>query len=159
MEKITLNSPKNNTLPYDPPGVDITTKDEAHAIGHVSFKEKKSVEVLSPYVEAYYDANKNVLSVNAVVYVDQTKVVNEVLDYSIFQNTFIDLDGNPQLQFFIVYNMPEELSGELVIYEIIFTANAEHFIGGLSNIKQIQTFLWDVDPVASRGTVTNVQSG
>ncbi|MCV2484093.1 hypothetical protein OD917_04095 [Flavobacterium sp. SH_e] len=159
METTTLKSPKKEIQLINPPGVDITPPEEAAAIGRVGFKKKKSVDILSPYVEAYYDAKKNVLSINAVVYVDHTKVINEVLDYSIFQNTFVDLDGNPQLQFFIVYDMPEELSEDLVIYEIIFTADADNFIGGLSNIKQIQTFLWDVDPVASRGTVTNVQSG
>lgn len=159
MEKTTLKSPKKRIQLINPPGVDITPSEQAAAIGSVGFKKKKSVEILSPYVEAYYDANKNILSINAVVYVDHTKVINEILDYSIFQNTFIDLDGNPQLQFFIVYDMPEELSEDLVIYEIIFNASADNFIGGLSKIKQIQTFLWDVDPVASRGTVTNVQSG
>lgn len=145
-----------------PPGQDITRKTEttANPIGNVTFQERKSVEILSPYVEAYYNANANTLTVNAVVYVNSTTInENGKLKYCIFQNTYIDLDGHAQLQFFIVYDMPEELSGDLSIYEIIFEADKDIFIGGLSNIKTIQTFLWDIDPDTSRGTETTVQQG
>ncbi|MNL57073.1 hypothetical protein D3C87_1806080 [compost metagenome] len=112
---------------------------------------------MSPYVEAYYDSHSNALLIQAVVYVDSPLVENETLHYKIIQNTYIDLEGNPQLQFFIVYNMPEELSADLFIYEIVFNADAS-FIGGFSNLEKIQTFLWDSDPETSRGTETPVRS-
>ncbi|KUJ63813.1 hypothetical protein AR687_01105 [Flavobacteriaceae bacterium CRH] len=157
MTNITIKEPKIIT----PPGTNITPKDESAAvsIGKLTFQKTKSVEVLSPYVEAYYDAKKNMLEINAVVYVDSTTIKNDVLDYQIFQNTYIDIEGDSQLQFFIVYDMPEELSEDLFIYEIIFHADADIFIGGLSNLEKIQTFLWDSDPIASRGTETTVQHG
>jgi hypothetical protein len=157
MEKTTLNS---CPTPIIPPGTDITSTiiTTANSIGNVTFEETKSVEILSPYVEAYYSANANALTVNAIVYVDSTAIVNEALVYSVFQNTYLDIDGHAQLQFFIAYDMPEELSGDLSIYEIIFNADSTIFIGGLSKVQTIQTFLWDIDPVTSRGTVTNVQS-
>ncbi|QOG03872.1 hypothetical protein [Flavobacterium sp. MDT1-60] len=142
-----------------PPGIDITPKDKdaVHSIGTVTFKKTKSAEVLSPYVEAYYDSHSNALLIQAVVYVDSPLVENEILHYKIIQNTYIDIEGNPQLQFFIVYNMPEELSADLFIYEIVFNAN-DSFIGGFSNLEKIQTFLWDSDPETSRGTETPVRS-
>lgn len=156
MQKTTLNSCPETVVP---PGTEITPEEKANSIGNVTFQQTKSVEILSPYVEAYYSAKENTLSVNAVVYVDSDTIKeNGIFEYSIIQNTYIDLEGLAQLQFFIVYDMPEELSGDLSIYEIIFEADKDIFIGGLSNIKTIQTFLWDIDPETSRGTETTVQS-
>jgi hypothetical protein len=145
--------------PINPPGKDITPKDKdaVHSIGTVTFKKTKSAEVLSPYVEAYYDSHSNALLIQAVVYVDSPLVENEILHYRVIQNTYIDIEGSPQLQFFIVYNMPEELSADLFIYEIVFNADSS-FIGGFSNLEKIQTFLWDSDPETSRGTETPVRS-
>ncbi|RZJ53121.1 MAG: hypothetical protein EOO44_09515 [Flavobacterium sp.] len=155
MEKTTLES---IIVPIAPPGTDITPKEAAQSIGAVTFQQTKSVEILSPYVEAYYNAKENKLTIDAIVYVDtETIKDNGILNYSVVQNTYIDLDGHAQLQFFIVYDMPEELSGDLSIYEITFEADPKLFIGGLSKLKTIQTFLWDIDPETSRGTETTVQ--
>ncbi|PWB23818.1 hypothetical protein [Flavobacterium sp. HTF] len=155
MTKTTLES---IIVPITPPGTDITPEQAAQSIGGVTFQQTKSVEILSPYVEAYYNAKENNLTINAIVYVDNKIITanNGVLKYSVVQNTYIDMDGHAQLQFFIVYDMPEELSGDLSIYEIIFDASPKLFIGGLSNLKTIQTFLWDIDPETSRGTETTV---
>ena len=154
----TVNDPGNDA-PIIPPGIDITPKDKdaVHSIGTVTFKKTKSAEVLSPYVEAYYDSHSNALLIQAVVYVDSPLVEKEELHFSVIQNTYIDIEGSPQLQFFIVYNMPEELSADLFIYEIVFNADSS-FIGGFSNLEKIQTFLWDSDPETSRGTETPVRS-
>ncbi|WP_163407695.1 hypothetical protein [Flavobacterium ajazii] len=154
MEKTT---PIEDPVIIYPPGTDITPVAGANSIGNVTFQETKSVEILAPYVEAYYSARENTLTMNAIIYVAAEVIKNEVLDYNIIQNTYIDIEGQPQLQFFIVYNQPEELSGDLFIYEVIFQADADIFIGGLSKLTSIQTFLWDSDPVTSRGTVTIVQ--
>jgi hypothetical protein len=155
MEKTT---PTECPVIIYPPGTDITPTEGANSIGNVTFQETKSIEILAPYVEAVYSARENTLTMNAVIYVAAEAIKNEVLDYSIIQNTYIDIEGQAQLQFFIVYNQPEELSGDLFIYEIIFQADSTIFIGGLSNLTSIQTFLWDIDPVTSRGTVTTVQT-
>lgn len=156
MEKIT---PNECPVIIYPPGTDITPIEGANSIGNVTFQETKSIEILAPYVEAYYSAKQNTLTMNAIIYVAAEAIKNEVLDYSVIQNTYIDIEGHAQLQFFIVYNQPEELSGDLFIYEVIFQADADIFIGGLSNLTTIQTFLWDSDPETSRGTVTQVSSG
>src|SRR5690349_10659719 len=111
MQKTTLNSCPETVVP---PGTEITPEEKANSIGNVTFQQTKSVEILSPYVEAYYSAKENTLSVNAVVYVDSDTIKeNGIFEYSIIQNTYIDLEGLAQLQFFIVYDMPEELSGDL----------------------------------------------
>lgn len=156
MTKITQDSCTTISLP---PGISIVQQESTPQIGSVSFPQTKSVDILSPYVEAQYNAKDNSLTATAVVYVDQTTIQNGVFTYSIFQNSYIDIAGAPQLQFFIVYDMPEELSVNFAIYEITFQADATIFSGGLSNIESIQTFLWDADPITSRGTETTVQHG
>lgn len=156
MTKITLEVYKDN---IDPPGLPLT-KDEVvyPEVGKVSFPKRKSLSILSPYVEAYYDSKKNTLTAKAVVYVDLT-TQNVDFKCRVFQNCYIDLDGNAQLQFFIAYDTPEKVSKDFTIHEISFEAKPEYFKGQFANVKTIQTFLWDVDPETSRGTETTVQPG
>ncbi|MDX6182299.1 hypothetical protein SGQ44_08475 [Flavobacterium sp. Fl-77] len=156
MEKTTQKSCTEINLP---PGSVIVSGQSTPQLGSVTFPQTKSVDILSPYVEAYYNAKDNSLTATAVVYVDETTIQNGVFYYSVFQNSYIDIAGAPQLQFFIVYDMPEELSVNFGIYEITFQADPTIFSGGLSNVESIQTFLWDADPITSRGTETTVQHG
>ena len=156
MTKTTPDLYKEN---IDPPGFALTKEDVVYPeVGKVSFPKRKSLGILSPYVEAYYDSKKNILTAKAVVYVDLT---TQNIDFKcrVFQNCYIDLDGNAQLQFFIAYDTPEKVSKDFTIHEITFEAKAEYFIGQFANVKTIQTFLWDIDPETSRGTETTVQHG
>ncbi|MDR7208888.1 hypothetical protein [Flavobacterium piscis] len=155
MEKTTLKSPVET---INPPGIEIIDDKVYSSVGSVSFPKRKSEGILAPYVEAYYNAEKNTLTARAVVYVDVNALENEIFVCSIYQNSYVDIDGKAQLQFFIAYDMPEKISKDFTIYEIDFHAKQNIFPGKLSDIKTIQTFLWDVDPVASRGTVTTVQA-
>lgn len=140
-----------------PPGTCIVPLTDIDPVGNVSFSDRKSLEILSPYVEAFYNAKDNVLIMNAVVYVDVTTIKNGIFSYKVYQNSYIDIEGHAQLQFFISYNQPEKLSENFSIYEIVFNADPKLFPGGLSKIDSIQTFLWDSDPETSRGTETTVQ--
>lgn len=136
-----------------PPGV-LVTKIVKESRGTVEFPEKKSKSLLSPLVEASYKDQK--ILITAVVFV-APPLENEPLDLSIYQNCYTNIEGIPQLQFFVCYDMVESKSKDFFVYEVTFEAEKIPFDGDLSQIKIIQTFLWDVDPVASRGTVTNVQ--
>lgn len=156
MTKTTLDLYKDN---IDPPGFPLSEGDiDYPEVGRVSFPKRKSLSILSPYVEAYYDSKKNILTAKAVVYVDLT-TQNVDFKCRVFQNCYIDIDGNAQLQFFIAYNTPEKVSKNFTIHEITFEAKAEYFKGQFANVKSIQTFLWDIDPETSRGTETTVQPG
>jgi hypothetical protein len=145
------NALKSNKL-VTPPGV-LIKKIVKESRGMIEFPEKKSKSLLSPLVEASYKDHK--LLITAVIFVAPSK--NESLDLSIYQNCYTNIEGVPQLQFFVCYDMLESKSKDFFVYEVTFEAEKIPFDGGLSQIKTIQTFLWDVDPVASRGTVTNVQ--
>ncbi len=156
MTKTTPDLYKEN---IDPPGFALTKEDVVYPeVGKVSFPKRKSLGILSPYVEAYYDSKKNTLTAKAVVYVDLT---TQNIDFKcrVFQNCYIDIDGNAQLQFFIAYDTPEKVSKDFTIHEITFEAKDEYFKGQLANVRSIQTFLWDIDPETSRGTETTVQAG
>jgi hypothetical protein len=157
MSTTNLNVESNEVITM-PPGTKIFSENDNKEIGKVTFPERKSKGLLSPLVEAFYNAENDTLSINIVAYVDLDRR-NEVFQYDIFQNTYIDIDGNPQLQFFIAYNMPEQDACTFSVHELKFKANPYAFIGDFSKIKTIQTFLWDIDPIASRGTETTVLPG
>ncbi|MCV9930330.1 hypothetical protein OIU83_21910 [Flavobacterium sp. LS1R49] len=142
-----------------PPGAIILLNSRNPEIGKVTFPERKSKGLLPPFVEAYYNKEDDSLSVNAIVYVDLDRKENESFAYSVYQNCYVDVNGNPQLQFFIAYNMLEQDATTFSIHELKFKVNKDIFIGKLADVKTIQTFLWDTDPIASRGTETNVQPG
>jgi hypothetical protein len=142
----------------NPPGLVIDVN-VAESRGRISFPEKKSKSLLSPLIEARYSDNGNVrkLTISAVVFISTNEL--EKLTLKVYQNSYANIEGIPQLQFFIAYDLKENEASEFDIYEITFDAKNIPFDGGLSQIKKIETFLWDVDPVASRGTVTTVQAG
>ncbi|KLT70982.1 MULTISPECIES: hypothetical protein [unclassified Flavobacterium] len=154
MEKTLLKSP---VATINPPGIEIIDDKTYTSVGSVSFPKRKTEGILAPYVEAYYNADKNILTARAVVYVDVNVSQNETFTCSIFQNCYVDMNGKSQLQFFIAYDMPEKISKDFTIYEIDFHAKQDIFPGNLSDVETIQTFLWDIDPISSRGTETIVR--
>jgi hypothetical protein len=155
MEKTTLYSPTEKIYP---PGELLPVKLSPDSVGKIKFPERTNRMLLSPLVEAYYNKEKKELLVRAVVFI--AKKEEENLDFRIYQNCYIDLDGNPQLQFFIAYDLVETKETTFFVYEVAFTViSIPYGKDALSKIKTIETFLWDIDPVSSRGTVTNVQDG
>lgn len=136
-----------------PPGERITEVVK-NSRGLIKFPENKSKSLLSPLVEALYD--NDTITITAVIFVPPFQ--NETLDLKIYQNWYTDIEGFPQLQFFVSYDMSETVSKDFFVYEVTFEAKSHPFEDQISHIKTIQTFLWDIDPVTSRGTVTTVQS-
>lgn len=152
MKKTTLYSPTEKIYP---PGIQLSVKLDPDPVGKIKFPERTNRMLLSPLVEAYFNKKKELL-VRAVVFI--AKKEEENLDFRIYQNCYIDLEGNPQLQFFVAYDLIETKDTTFFVYEVDFTVSSIPYgKDALSKIKTIQTFLWDIDPVASRGTVTTVQ--
>ncbi|MEN2414997.1 hypothetical protein [Flavobacterium mesophilum] len=151
MEK---NNDQLNRKTVKPPGERITEVIKKSR-GSINFPESKSKSLLSPLVEALY--NNGTMTITAVIFV--APLENEAIDLKIYQNWYTNIEGFPQLQFFVSYDMSEKVSKDFLVYEVTFDAKSFPFQDQMSQIKTIQTFLWDVDPVTSRGTVTTVQSG
>jgi hypothetical protein len=128
----------------------------------------------------------NGLKITAVVLVRTTLSAID-LKPKINQQFTIGTYGENQLQFFIYCdeeqlkaiidsNDDEAVDNTYRVFKVEFTTtdetgfptmpkeikNKDIFTGidvKLEHIKQVQTFLWNIDPETSRGTVTTVQSG
>ena len=133
----------------------------------ISFPENKSKIPFSPIVQATL-MNNGTFQVRAVFLVarkpkgqkeDEDHKEDE-LDFDIYQNWYVDLEGQRQLQFFIAYDILDDPQKDFDVYETSFTAKPYPYgEDTFANIKTIQTFLWDIDPETSRGTETTVQVG
>jgi hypothetical protein len=154
MTKTTLESPIEKIYP---PGTLLPVKLNPEAVGKIKFPERTDRLLLSPLVEAYYNKEKKELLVRAVVFVARKEAKN--LDFGIYQNCYIDIESKPQLQFFISFDLVETKETDFFIYEVEFIVSSIPYgVDALSKIEKIQTFLWDIDPVASRGTETPVRT-
>lgn len=152
MTKTTLTGDDDK---INPPGNCIDKPAEYKRRGHVSFPKNRKKTLLSPLVEAYHQGKK--LLVKAVVFVAHEEVKD--LAISVVQNCYVNMEGEAQLQFFIAYDLKPTDGEDFYIYEVSFEADEIPFKGGLESIETIQTFLWDIDPISSRGTETTVQPG
>ncbi|WP_456315034.1 hypothetical protein [Pseudomonas shirazensis] len=157
MTKITLKlSDDKKTYP---PGFSLGPKVNLNKLSSVTFPENQTNALLSPVVQATLVGNKK-LQIRAVIFIAPEEQ-NE-LEFDVYQNWYVDIEGNPQLQFFICYDLKDIVGKIFDIYEVSFEAKRKPYNEDddvFSKIKTVQTFLWDIDPVSSRGTETNVQHG
>jgi len=153
MSKTTINS---CPVIINPPGKEIPKKFiDTTFIGEIKFPLRKSKTLFSPVAEAFFV--DGIITVNAIVFVDSK--AKKTTEFNVIQNCYIDIEGDPQLQFFVCYNLDEkEASKNFWVYEITFQVQPiDPF--DISKVETLQTFLWDIDPITSRGTVTTVKRG
>lgn len=158
MEKTTLYSPTSKIYP---PGKCIKKATKSKLTQKtVSFPENNSPIPFSPIVQATF-TDAETLQVRAVFLVStNTELNNDKLEFMIYQNWYVDLDGKRQLQFFITYDIEDTISADFDVYEISFKAEKDPYgEDAFKSVNTIQTFLWDIDPETSRGTETAVRHG
>jgi hypothetical protein len=156
MEKTTLYSPTSKVFP---PGKCIKKATKSKLTEKpVSFPENNTQIPFSPIVQATF-TDSETLQVRAVFLVSNNTQLNDgKLEFMIYQNWYVDLDGKRQLQFFITYDIDDAISTDFDVYEIGFKAEKDPYgEDAFKSINTIQTFLWDIDPETSRGTETTVQ--
>ncbi|MFI1744314.1 hypothetical protein [Thalassobellus sediminis] len=103
-----------------------------------------SEKPFSPLVQVSYGASGN-LQVSAVVFV----AASEKPNFSgVNMQSVISNSGEKELDFFIIYDEPEERYQNFEAYRVDFIVENPP-----EDLAQIQTFLWNKDPVSSRGTV------
>ncbi|MEE4000541.1 hypothetical protein V1T75_09325 [Tenacibaculum sp. FZY0031] len=158
-----LNSPE---LIIYPPGEVILEIKEENIVpaGNIIF-ENNFNQPLPSVVEATFNATKTSISIKVLFFIDsKAKLtcinVNQLFSISNF--------GHPKLQLFLSCNEEQAriLSDKATpnkykAYTVEFsTNNTENFPEriSLSDIKIIQTFIWNIDPKTSRGTETTVQT-
>ncbi|MGA9637566.1 hypothetical protein [Flavobacterium sp.] len=137
-----------------PPGVEIVDV-KVIQNGQISFLNPRSKTPLPALVEASNNGDSKRISISAVVFIDANEPAPTL---SVHQLYVISSFGTPQLQFFISYDLPETEASKFQAYEVNFEATTDGLPENVSldMIHTIETFLWDTDPVASRGTVYNV---
>lgn len=160
MTNITLKSPTDKIYP---PGKCIETENKCKlTIKPISFPENTSKIPFAPIVQATLkkDGTFQIRAVFLVACKSIGQKGEDELKFDIFQNWYVDLDGQRQLQFFIAYDIDDNIEKNFDVYEASFKAKKDPYgENAFANIKTIQTFLWDIDPETSRGTETTVQQG
>ncbi|MFI1771967.1 hypothetical protein [Thalassobellus citreus] len=147
-----MNTP--NLCTTAPPGEPISASDiivKKKLEAQISFgfvTNSSSEKPFSPLVQVSYGDSGN-LQVSAVVFV----AASEKPNFSGINKQFvISSSGEKELDFFIIYDEPEERHKVFDAYRIDFIVENPP-----EDLVQIQTFLWDEDPIASRGTTTDVK--
>lgn len=123
----------------------------------VSVKELKNAEIafdfktvttqpLQPLLQAKYD--DGALLISAIIFIAEKEDVDPDSIFVTCQSV-ISGSGLPQLDVFIVYNAEEIKAKKFQGYRVDITIDTPP-----ENLEQIEAFLWDEDPVTSRGTVT-----
>lgn len=139
----------------NPPGVQVNNV-QVRTSGEISFSEPRSKTPLPALVEVCNNPDHTGICVSAVVFIDASQPGPTL---SVNQLYVISSVGTPQLQFFISYDLPETEASNFQAYEVNFQATTQGLPESvsLSMIRTVETFLWDTDPVASRGTTSTVQ--
>lgn len=127
----------------DPSNVKITSLNSEITFDYNS----SSLKPLTPLVQVSFSPEGN-LQVSAVVFVASSETPNLS---AVNQESVISDSGETQLDFFIIYDAPEQSYQTFSAYRVDFVVENPP-----SDLVQIETFLWDEDPVTSRGTVTSV---
>ncbi len=141
-----------NLCTTPPPGIPVENKNIRiqKLDAQISFGftiNSSSEKPFSPLVQVSYDSTGN-LQVSAVVFV----AASEKPNFSgVNMQSVISSSGEKELDFFIIYDEPEERYQNFEAYRVDFIVENPP-----EDLAQIQTFLWDEDPVSSRGTVTTV---
>jgi hypothetical protein len=124
----------------------------------VKVKELKNAEIafdfkttttqpLQPLLQAKYD--DGALLISAIIFIAEKEDVDPESIFVTCQPV-ISGAGLPQLDLFIVYNAEEIRARKFQGYRVDITIDNPP-----ENLEQIEAFLWDEDPVTSRGTVTS----
>jgi hypothetical protein len=108
----------------------------------VSPSTQTTTTPLAPVVTAVLKGG--VITVDVTVYIDAKVSAESLL---IYQNL-----NNPIPKFYVVYNYKEEVPTSLFPYSFKFDIQTKG-----APMPTIETFLWDSDPIGSRGTETTVQ--
>lgn len=146
----------------NPPGTPVLLSDNSlTTVGTIAFNNQlDSTELLPPLVQASLN-DAGVFNVSAIIYVDASITHLE----SFFVTGLYNLSsiGKPQFQFYISANLNAGSTNPIGTTHFTgFQINFEAPTGllpdnvTLSEIRTVETFLWDKDPKTSRGTVTNV---
>ncbi|OEJ99241.1 hypothetical protein A8C32_08720 [Flavivirga aquatica] len=135
-----------------PPGRPINSKNVTVTPldSQISFSyNSTTIKPLQPLVQVSFSPDRK-LQISAVVFIASSIERAEIS--SVNQESVISDAGETQLDFFIIYDAPEVSYQTFNAYRVDFVIENPP-----EDLAQIETYLWDEDPVTSRGTVTTVR--
>lgn len=136
-----------------PPGKPIDSKNiiVSNLKSQITFDyDSSSLKPLAPLVQVSFSEEGN-LQVSAVVFIGALETPSLS---AVNQEYVISDSGETQLDFFIIYDAPEKSYQTFNAYRVDFIVENPP-----ADLVQIETFVWDSDPITSRGSVTPVIGG
>ncbi len=152
----TTNSKKTNLVSTPPPGTSPLTVTLSDFLQGALIRPstQRSTTPLSPIVDAQFSQDGRNIIVYAVILIDANVSINsnnlDFFESPVIQNP----DGTIVKSLYAAYDYYEEIPEALVPYSFNFEIPAESRLG---TINSIELYLWDEDPVGSRGTKTTVK--
>ncbi len=150
-----MNMTSSKDVLTSPPGNQIKINTVSFN-GEIAFQHKPSKKPLPPLAEASISESGQV-QVEVIVFIDASIPQP---DFNVYQLYCISNSGDPKLQFFIEYDIKETSATELKAYQLTFKVLEKYIPASskLTDIKAIEVFSWNEDPVTSRGTETIILS-
>jgi len=143
-EKIIQDYVKVKKLYSDPNG---------HYPTKITFTQKGTTTPLQPLVQAKYNKKTDCVDICAIVFIDADY---NPQPFSVYQEYVKNPKSeNPQIKFYITYNLQETETANYDAYRISFPY--PHGEIPPKDLNTIETFLLNIDPVISRGTTTTVE--
>jgi hypothetical protein len=113
----------------------------------ISFPFPRPTTPFPPLVQAtFFGLNgpkTNILEVSAIAFIYAEAVIEDI---SVYWNS-----DNENPKFSIAYDAPEVAAKEFTAYQVSFSVQIPE------KPAIIETIVWDIDPITSRGTETTVQ--
>jgi hypothetical protein len=141
-----MNSTSNVLIP---PGIVIPSESNLLLSSQIRFVNSRPTNPLPPLVQTNYYSSAHQLQVCAVIFLDASNP-NPINPESI--TVYYDDVNIKQPTFYITYNAPETQASVFIAYQVNFVIALGQQPG------TIESIVWDIDPKASRGTITTVQS-
>lgn len=149
----TKNSQSNLDIELPPGATYLTTINDPSKGSMITPSTQRTIKPLPPTVNAQYQEGENMITVYAVVLIDQAVNIETLDIYQI--PAIIDPESNMVTQpLYIVYEYAEEVPQGLYPYNFTFQISSSSRIG---EIAEVEMYLWDEDPIGSRGTKTTVK--
>lgn len=147
-----------------PPGVLNTSATQLINTCRVHFPSGQLYNLsLPPINRVSLDEREGKLEINTFFLIDEALVEKHLQDlqFAVYQLYCISDAGEPEMQFYITSNYTNGKTDNYYSVQLNFELTDESLKAtgvGVKDIKSVQTFLWNIDPRTSRGTVTTVLS-
>jgi len=157
------NKQKSFCLKTTPPGISLisgalSTVSDPMSANFNRIADSLFTRPLSPLASITCSFCEQKLTLKLIVFINQKDI-----SYNVYYQGVLNDSGKQRINFYIEYNLPENTADiNYCMHNVNITLLekdiSEHYnFIDLRKIIDVAVYLWDEDPVTSRGTVTTVQ--